>query len=314
MNIKHISINRLLQLCLGMILVFVVVLGVVSWSFTHRLWVNTADIYDHPLTVQRNINNLESEILRMHRSMLDIYLAESEEEVDLYLSDIALHESHALEQLAVVEERYLGPQEDVTRLRDLIIAWRPIRETNIDQARGGRLSEAINCSQPGGVCGQHVDKILAAQEVISQYASNKGDTFYQEAKEQYDGMVLGLWMLLGMILLLTIVITVLLVRTINTPLNQLVQAAQAFARGNLGARSQYSLRNEFGRVSAAFNALADTVQADLHNRQAQQEIAEGMLAESDLGAFCSNLLQSLMAPHRFAMRRGVPAEYRRHRL
>ena len=294
MKIKDQGIKQQLWLSLGAILLFVLLLGGMALYFTEILWQNTSRLYDHPLTVRRAIAEIEAGVLRMHRSMKDIYLAPSEEEILAQMRIIEADQTRINQQIEILNQRYLGPKSDVEALQSYLAEWEVIRADNIRLVREGRLDEAIQCSRSTGQCGQQVEIILLAIKRISNFAKNKADELHLLSYQSRQSMLAGLWVLLGSILLMTILISLSLTKRINEPLLELTQAARQFQNGDTSARSRYHSGNEFGLLSAAFNDLADHIQTELQNRLDHQTIAEQMLNQDDLHTFCATVLQALL--------------------
>ena len=71
-------------------------------------------------------------------------------------------------------------------------------------------------------------------------------------------------------------------------------AAEQFRRGEPGARSGYSSKNEFGLLSTAFNAMADTVETQMRIKEQAARITDVMLREVDSHSFCRELLRELI--------------------
>jgi signal transduction histidine kinase/DNA-binding response OmpR family regulator/CHASE3 domain sensor protein len=294
MKIKEQSVKRQLWLSLGAILLFVMLLGGMTLYFTETLWQNTSKLYDHPLTVRRAIADIETGVLRMHRSIKDIYLAPSEEEILAQMRLIEANQALINQQIEILNQRYLGPKSDVEALQRYLAEWEVIRADNIRLVREGRLDEAIQCSRSTGQCGEQVEIILLAIKRISNFAKNKADELHLQSYQSHQSMLAGLWVLLGGILLMTILISLALGKRINEPLLELTHAARQFRSGDTSARSRYTSGNEFGLLSAAFNDLAAHIQAELQNRRNHQSIAEQMLSQDDLHAFCATVLRALL--------------------
>jgi hypothetical protein len=156
MLLKNMKINRQLQLGLGLILLFVVLLGGMAWSLTGRLWHNTSELYDHPLTVRRAIADFEADVLWIDLAMNDLSQAGSEAEILARQQDIAVRQEHASEQIDIFYQQYLGPRGDVDRVNQAFTEWLVVLDDNIRLAWEGQGDEVIQFAISTGSYGGQV--------------------------------------------------------------------------------------------------------------------------------------------------------------
>jgi CHASE3 domain sensor protein len=80
MKIKNMKIKTQLQAGFGVILLFVILLGVVIQLQTRQLYLHTEQIVEHPLIVREALSNLEADLLKYRIAVRDSFLRTSEEE------------------------------------------------------------------------------------------------------------------------------------------------------------------------------------------------------------------------------------------
>lgn len=296
MKLSNLPVGAQLGLGLGAILIFVALLGVMAWVQADRLWRETQGLYEHPLMVSRAVGEIKADILAMHRGMNDLILATDDQAIASALRAIATYEADAYRQFAVVHERFLGSRADIDAAYDAFAAWKTIRDETVRLVRAGRTPEAIQQFSASGEDGLHVDKLLSLVQKINDFAGVRGDVFYQEAQQERNTLRRLLAVVFGVILLLSAGISYFLLRGIRGPLRELTVVTEQYRQGQLSARSRYanSSANEFGTLAAAFNALVDTVQDDMQHREQVAQIADVMLREEELCAFCRALLTVLL--------------------
>jgi signal transduction histidine kinase/CheY-like chemotaxis protein len=293
---QRLTIGAQLWLGLGAILVLVVLLGGVAWRQADSLWAETQGLYDHPLQVRRAVGEIKADILAMHRGMKDAVLADSDAELAQALQAIAVSEADAHRQFTIVYDRYLGPRSDIEAAERAFVEWEAIRAETVRLLRAGQTAEAQARTKPTGAGGRYVDLTLAALQTVSDFAISRGDAFYVAAQAQRDALRLRLALVLGGILLLAAGISYGLLRGIRDPLHELTAVANQYRQGQLDARSRYSSAsaNEFAVLATTFNALADTVQAEILSRANTAAITDVMLQEEELAGFCRALLAALL--------------------
>jgi signal transduction histidine kinase/CheY-like chemotaxis protein len=288
------NIGTQLRLGLGVILAFVALLGVLAWSQTNQLWLNTKTLYDHPHQVRRAIGELEADILTMHLGMKDLAISTNDREIADALQSIETRKANAFRQFDILYDRYLGPRGDITTLHDDFVKWNVIREETIRIFRTGKIAEAAARTQYASVGGAQAKRLKGHITKVSDFARSKGDELYQSATALHDLLNRQLIACVAAILLLSLTVSWLLLKGIRTPLAALTAAADQFRIGRTDTRSEYISANEFGRLSAAFNSLADTIQTELQVKESAAEVSEVMLREDEAKAFCLELLKILL--------------------
>ncbi len=270
------------QLCIGMgaILLLLVLLGGTAWFQVDSLWQETKGFYEHPLQVGIALDKLTIDIFSIHRDMDDLVLAENEADRQSVIRIIDSYEDDAYKKFDLLYDRYLGPRSDLDTARNAFVQWKSIRDESVRLLRDGKTAEAVNRNQSRGVEGVQVGKLWSHVRKISDFAWNKGDQFYQDAREEKETLMWRLVMVFGAIFLLTLVIGYLLLKGIRKPLQELTRAADQFGPDNLDARSRYASANEFGTLASSFNAMAETIQREIQSKESAARIA-GEASEFD---------------------------------
>jgi len=288
------KISRQLQFGLGIILVFVVLLGAVAWFDADSLWQQTKGLYEHPLQVRRAVGEIKANVLSMHRGMKDLVLADNVQEIQVILQSIDTTEANTYQQFDILYDRYLGPRSDIDDAIKAFVEWKAIREETIRLLQTGETAEALSRTKSTGDGGTHVDKMLGYVQTVSDFAINKGDQFYLDAQKQREGLMVKLAAILGAILLVSLGISYFLLKGITDPLKELTLVTQQYRKGKLDSRSRYVSTNEFGVLAASYNALADTVQAEIRSKEDTARIADVMLRKEEMHTFCQELLKALL--------------------
>ncbi|MFH0996298.1 MAG: response regulator [Pseudomonadota bacterium] len=294
-GIRNLKIGMQLRIALCAILILVFLLGAVSWFHSDSLWHNTRKLYEHPLTVRRAIGELQVDILNMHGGMNDLIQTAIEQQKDAIIREIDTWELNATRQLEVMYKSYLGPRLDIDDVQNALVRWKTIRTETLRLLREGKAAEATERTNSAGVDGAQVEKLMNEIRHISDFAQKKGDALYADASAQKEKMTVSLVILLGVILLLAMTTIYLLTQAIMEPLLELTAAAEKYRQGDLDARSRYISANEFGSLSVAFNALAETIQAEWRSKENTARIADVMLGNAELMAFCRVLLPELIS-------------------
>ncbi|NOZ48469.1 MAG: response regulator [Chloroflexi bacterium] len=294
MKLKDIQIGTQLRLGLGLIVALGLLLGALAWRETNLLWLGTKTMYDHPLQVRRAVGSLEEDSQALSRYLRDLFLAKNDQEVATALQNIESNKVDVERQLEILSDRYLGPQSDIFALQDAFIKRDATRAETIRMLQDGYVVKAAARHKAGGAGYAQAKEIRDHLQTIDDFALNKANQLYHEADALNSSLTLQLAILITATLLLSLAISYVLLRAINDPLRQITAAAEQFREGKLDARSGYVSANEFGTLSATFDALADTIQADLGVKEGVTLLADIMARETELRAFCRALLATLI--------------------
>ncbi len=296
MKLKNLKIGPQLYLGLGTILTLVVILGALAWVQTDRLWQTTKDLYNHPLAVSRAIGTLEADIAGMRLEFREALLASAPGARQTAYENSKVYEAEAARQFSILLERYLGPRVDIEAAQQTFLRWAASRESNWALVRAGQTGPANERIENTGDLGSRRAALIEQIKRMDAFARNKADEFFRDATERNDDLNRQLGLVIGVILLLSVGLGFLLLRGITVPLRELIAVTDHYRQGKLEVRSGYESANEFGTLSAAFNLMAGTLEADLHLKQEAGRLAGVMLGEEELGAFCRALLAALLGP------------------
>ena len=294
MKLKAIKIGSQLQIGFGVIVFLIVLQGAFSLRQTDMIAQQTIDLYQHPLQVRRALGQLNNDILSMRLECSNLLHAIDEADRERSLKRIETLHSGAESQFAVLNERYLGPKQDIeaasiafeqwfTQLEDLnalkakVIKEETLRELLLSDDNNGR-------------------PILLIQAIskIDNFAKAKGDELFQNAIKLNQTLKWQMFTFVLVIFVFSMMIVFFLIRNIRRPLKQISEATRFFKEGKTQSRSKYVENNEFGVLSAAFNDLADTIETELTLNRQSSILAEIMLNENETNRFCHALLGTLI--------------------
>jgi len=176
------------KLAFGFLLVILLFLtiGVVSQREVHTVGKLTEMIYKHPLVVSNAALSAGINMTKMHRSMKDVILSRSPNELNKALDEVNKYELLVYEQLDIIRERIIGAegQDLEKRTRQLFNDWKPIREEVILLYNSGRKDEAASITKGKGA--EHVAILEDKMMELTSYARKKADSFMKLAEQSYN--------------------------------------------------------------------------------------------------------------------------------
>lgn len=176
------------KLVLGFLLIIAmfVSFGIISLTEVHTVGNLTKTIYDHPLVVSNAALSAGINMTKMHRSMKDVMLSKSINELDKESKEVNKYEQMVYEQLDLIRANIIGTegQNLENRTRQLFADWKPIREEVFLFFHSGRRDEATAITKGKGA--DHVAKLEDKMMELTSYAREKADGFMQLAERSQN--------------------------------------------------------------------------------------------------------------------------------
>ena len=293
MKINDLKIKTQLRIGIVAILLLVIVLGYVSYRQSDQIHQQTETMYQHPLKTRRILGEITDNVLCMRVNMRDFLLLNDAKARQTVLNDIAINQANVQMGIEQLYLAYLGPRTDIDHFYREYTKWRSIRDETVRIVSAGRLEEGKLRHVPGGIAPTQAINVLKALQKISDFAESKGDLLYENSVALQKSLNRQLFLLAAVILLLSFLINYILYRNIRTPLIELHRATQSFQEGNMDTRSSYHSKNEFGVLSASFNALAENIQVKKDLDEKFTSLATFMMSEYDTRNFFHTTLNIL---------------------
>ena len=186
----------------GLIIIIFILIGVVASYEVKSLSRLTFIIYNHPLTVSNAALQANVGVVKMHRSMQDVVLAEEHQQIEKALSKVNDEAKRVYHELDIVKKRILGPEGQalINETLTLFDAWLPIREEVIDLVRKGDKEEAALITNEKEA--EHVLLLENKMTELNFYARKKADSFITATQKVHNRSILftNMAVLVGIIL------------------------------------------------------------------------------------------------------------------
>lgn len=258
------------RLFFGFAVLLVLLLGVSIFSMFQMvdLAYMTTELYDHPLTVSNAIRDVDTYIIKMHRSMKDVAMAENGDQIDLAVEEVNKLEAQVLKKLDTVQDAFLGNKEDVEDMRTAFKNWKPIRDEVILLTRNGEKAKAAAITKGKGA--RYIEGLEKKIDDFIKFAGNKADTFLENAQAS---KVNSLWIVIGLValaILASMTIAYFITLSITRPVDIAVGIAKKLSKGEIDVEvGQYS-NDEMGSMLTSMNDMAANL------RQQMSQLTEGI--------------------------------------
>ncbi len=292
MKIKNFKIVTKLQIGFSILLLFVFVLGIVSYFQTKMIYQQTVDMYEHPLRVNRAVGILNTDILNMRLGTRNLMLGSNQKEQQAAIDYIDSYAFDAHSQFDVITSQYLGPMSDVEEAHKAFLRWETDRKVNVTLALAGDIKKVKENLDPNGSIGLLREDMLSKIKVIENYAKNKADTLFTNSTQLYELLTTELVVIFLFMVLLSGLVIYWLLKAVRTPIKELTLATNRFHQGDLSARSTYESEDEFGVLSKSFNTLAMSIEKKRSLDKQIAELASLMINEYDMKLFFRSVLNA----------------------
>jgi signal transduction histidine kinase/DNA-binding response OmpR family regulator len=152
---------------------------------------------------------------------------------------------------------------------------------------------AANRTKDSGIAGNQVNTLLGIVQKIDDFANAKTESLYTTSIVLKNSLNRQLLILIATIILFTLLITYVLIRTVKSPITELIRASRRFHEGDLNARSLNTSRNEFGLLAGSFNKMVEAIQEKTEIDEKFAAITSLMLNEYDMNKFFLTTINAL---------------------
>ena len=271
--LQNMKIRTKLFASFGVLIIFLVFIGLFAILQMAILSNVTTKLYEHPLTVSNAVRDVNINIVKMHRSMKDITLVTNADDLGSVVTTLNSYEQAVYANFDIISERFLGDKQDVNNLKTLFMDWKPIRDEVIELVNKNQKEQAAAITRGKGA--KHVANLEMAMETLTTFANNKAKQFLENANTKQTQ--LSMWILISMLTAITIGvwITIVISGAIASSVNQAIQFANSIANGDLTNQIKFDAKTETGQLLQAL----DTMQIQLRERINELDNTQSQLKE-----------------------------------
>ena len=235
-----------------LVLLMTLTIGVVADITGDQLAELTLKLYRHPFTVTNALQDANTNIIAIHRSMKDVALAKTPEELDRAVADVNAREQRVYAKLAVARERFLGDKSDMEAAAKAFADWKPIRDEVIQATREGRREDAAAITKAKGAA--QVAAISKTLDKVIDWAMGKADAFMTSAEAKNRQVEAITRSAMAIALVLGILVSWLITRSISRPINAMTGVMGKLAGNDLTVQVPSTERgDEVGAMARSVN-------------------------------------------------------------
>lgn len=293
-GIKNLSINGKLIIGLVSVLLSIFIISFFFLKQTNDLSLQTQNIYNHPLTVRRAIGNIKSSVLVMRVEFRNVLINEELDRVLDAKKRYAVAKQVAINQFDILNERYLGPKEDIALLHASFMQWDRMRQDMINSSDLHKSDHLLMHKLQSAHMVSSREELMRDIARIETFALRKADHFYEQTLHINEDIKRQNILLVSLIFFIIIITVLRLRRSISVPVKALINTALKLKNGNMKVRSAITSSDEFGLLASTFNDMADTIEDELKVKSKVLHLTEIMSESDEMESFCQSMIQGLM--------------------
>ena len=293
MKFKNQRVSIQLVTGFGIVLLFVLIMGIFSYRQANRIHQQTQVIFEHPYQVRMALGKLQADILEMRLDTRELMLRKEPEQQHQIIMHMERLETDAMLQFEVLKRRFLGDPALIDSAYAAFMNWKMYRIDNTRLALKGDVNTVLGNVSKTGVVGVWREKMMKYIGEIDAYANNKAITLYNESVAYNQSMLYTLLIVVGGLLLAAVLILVFLIKSIQNPIKTLTATMLNFKNGDFSARSDVGTTNEFGHLSDSFNEMADKIALEMIFTDKVKKLNDSMLIVNDSHLFFREMLPVL---------------------
>jgi signal transduction histidine kinase/DNA-binding response OmpR family regulator/HAMP domain-containing protein len=292
-KLRNISIGFRLSLGFLMLCIFILSIGTLAiWDSNQHI--KTIDnIFRHPYTISNTVQEIETHIVSIHRSMKDVSLSNTNLEIANAVDLVNRHENEIIRLFSIVSKEFLGDKKDVDAAWSSFKEWKPIRLEVIDLSKSGNKQDAAQITKGKGA--KHVKNLNEKVSKMKDFANSKAENFHQSSIEQNNYFKRIIIISLVLVILISLLIAFLITQSIRRPIKSMNQVSKAIQKGNLAVQNTIRSNDELDVLGGSINEMANSLKSRINILNSISTINKSLIGESDIHQFANKLLKNLIA-------------------
>ena len=239
----------------GFALLLLLTLGVGAWGIYEisSLADIARQINKHPFTVTNTVRDINLGLKTMRINYLMLLVTDKTQEIEKTAAEFTVLDADLQKKFALVSERYLGPKEDIQQLRSSYDVWKAgvfelfslLRKGKKVEAEQFRLEQVI----------PRAEELSRTADTMIEFATDRAALFMEEAQQKHSRAIMILSLVMALALLLSGTISYLLIRSITTPVQRLIDLSRDLVHGRELQEQPVPYHDEIGQLEEAFNAI-----------------------------------------------------------
>jgi len=232
-------------------------------------------LHRHPFMVSNTVRDININILNIHHRMAGVALVQKQTDFNSVVNRINLYEQQVYQQIAFINERFLGDKQKVEQLKQLFTEWQPIRQEIIVFIKAGQREKAAVLFEEKDHA--HVVRLEKAIGYLVAFSNQQADEFLKHAHNQFQ--LSYFW---ALIVFLVVIIMAILIKQVKKAFYQSEERYRAIVEGQTELVCRFLPDTTLTFVNSAYCRYFGVQEADILGQKflslvpeaARQEVLE----------------------------------------
>lgn len=230
MIFKSIKISTRLLFGFSIILILICSFGITALFQIKTLANYSVKMYNHPMVVSNSVREIERDIALIHMALQDLIYEKKDYKYFETIKKTHFYESEIESNFKIIKARFLGDVTDIELAYESFSELRPIINQILMFLENNNKDEAIKLKK--GKSELLLQELSQRVKVMSDFAENKGEEFYLNAKNGSNTIFKITIYFLLLIFFLSFIIGTIISISITKPLNYLIKHVNKLSVGD----------------------------------------------------------------------------------
>lgn len=252
----NLRLSRKMLVLAGILLCFLVGLGLISLNNMHRINQQMANLYAIDLQTVDHWGKIYAQSVTISTHILNHIMASDPAVMREKEKGIQLASRKINEHLSEIKGLPLNPeaQKLVARYEELFVQWEEARNRVLELSRAGDKDGARKATEEASYLRDRTIFLVIALQNISHF---QAEDRYGASQELFNSSVQNFMIILAVAGTIGVLLSMLVGRLMRKPLKQLVEASQRVAQGDLTVAWKIDTRDEVGGLSRALSEMVE---------------------------------------------------------
>ena len=263
------------RLAAGFSIIMILILFILLFALKNiqTLSDQTARLYNHPFTVSNAVRKMDAESIAIREKMYLMFV--HPEKIDSLSNIIDSLDYSIVAGFNLLKERFLGQKEDVEHAK---VAFETLRKSRNEVVADLREGDPETAKKHIDVRREMVSRFDHELEDVINFATKRGETFFQEAEEIDNETILNTVIAFFVVLLLSGLTGWWITRGVRNPLVMITAGVEKIESGDFYSNIELDSKDEIGTLAGAINKMSNSL-GDLNKNISERDWLKSGLNE-----------------------------------
>lgn len=243
-----------------------------------------SDMYHHPMAVSNAVLSVDGYLQKMQSLLKDAALTRKQKERDQIMANIGAVEHEIATEMAIIQERFLGPSSMIQSVSEQLQLWPSVRDKVVAVAKKKNRSKTQRALTND--LGAWVESVGEPVQNIREFAESKGEAFYEDANQSTQSAFQWALIFFASGIIFSWLVGIWTMRSVMRPLGAepavVSEIVSELAKGNLAvsinvpAGDNHSLLSSISHLQQNLSRLVGVVRSNAENVGiASEQISQG---------------------------------------